>query len=347
MKKKTPSKKTKVAKRRKTARPVTNWHEAVIVDHHLLRSWPNVERVELGWKERASKITGRMAVKIYVSEKKAGMSPANTLPKTARVLVPVAKGIYKMRRVPTDVVWHAPAAFLAATFPPPGSFLNPVPGGASVAPPGHAAGTYTCLVVNQQNRTFAMTAGHVIQQFQGRITPNLQVLQPPTPPPVMPPGASPLFGVTADGFFGNLPNEAGFMDFALLDIDPARSASSNPLDGGPLVPRVMPSAFVVNNRIPMTKFGAATGRTFAVFSAPVTSIVIAGVTVTNVLEFKGIPGPPVAAGGDSGALTVSDAQGSQGVIIGILFAATGPTPDAPSGRAYVMPFERLTGIRPI
>jgi hypothetical protein len=71
------------------------------------------------------------------------------------------------------------------------------------------------------------------------------------------------------------------------------------------------------------------------------------VVVTKVLEFIGAPGRVFATGGDSGALAVSDAAGSQGVIIGILFAATGPTPDAPSGRGYVMPFERLTGYRPV
>jgi hypothetical protein len=108
----------------------------VIVEQHLLKSWPNVERVELGCKERGGKVTGRLAVKIYVTEKKLGMAPDETLPKTARVLVPVGKGVFKMRCVPTDVVWHAPASFLAAPFPPQESFFNPIPGGVSIAPPG-------------------------------------------------------------------------------------------------------------------------------------------------------------------------------------------------------------------
>jgi hypothetical protein len=137
-----------------------------------------------------------------------------------------------------------------------------------------------------------------------------------------PGGTDPLFAVSAGGFFGNAPASGGYLDFALLNINPARAATSTPLDNGPLLRQVMPAAFVVNNQIPMTKFGAATGRTAAAFSAPVSAIFIGGFTVTNVLEFKGIPGPSVAAPGDSGALAVSAAAGSVGTIIGILFAAT-------------------------
>jgi hypothetical protein len=280
-------------------------------------------------------------------EKKTETPPHELLPRSAKVLVPIGQGVYKMRRIPTDVVWHAPATFLATAFPPPGDFFDPVPGGVALGVPAREAGTYTCLVANQQGTTFAMTAGHVVQKFQGRITGGIQVLQPPTPPPAMPPGADPVFAMTVDGFFGNAPSGSGFLDFALLEINPTRSAVSDPLDGGPLARQVMPLAFVVNNRIPMTKFGAATGRTAAVFSSAVTAIVIQGVTVTKVLEFKGIPGPLLAAGGDSGALAVSAASESLGAIIGILIAATSPSPDAPAGRGYVVPFERLSGIRPL
>src|SRR5215472_2887540 len=115
MKNKDP-RKTRKAPKRKT-KVVVSWHEAVVLDHHMLSCMPNVERVELGWKERDGKITGRMAVKIYVSEKKADIAEEERIPKTARVLVPAGKGIYKMRRIPTDVVWHAPAEFLAAPMP--------------------------------------------------------------------------------------------------------------------------------------------------------------------------------------------------------------------------------------
>ena len=236
---------------------------------------------------------------------------------------------------------------LAAPMPSPGDFLNPTPGGASIGVPPEFPGSFGCLVVDRQGRTFAITAGHVVQSFQGPITAGLHVLQPPAPPPGMPPGANPQFGVTANGFLGNKPDAGGFVDFALIEIDAARAATSVPLDQGPVIPQVLPSALVINNRIPMTKFGAGTGRTFAAFSARVASIVIAGLRVTNVLEFKGVAGRPVAAGGDSGTLAVSDGPGSQGTIIGILFAAAGPSPDAPAGRAFVMPFERLVGIRPI
>src|SRR5215471_11559570 len=127
----------------------------------MLSCMPNVERVELGWKERDGKITGRMAVKIYVLEKKADIADGERIPKTARVLVPAGKGIYKMRRIPTDVVWHAPAEFLAAPMPSPGDFLNPAPGGASIGVPPEFPGSFGCLVVDRQGRTFAITAGHV------------------------------------------------------------------------------------------------------------------------------------------------------------------------------------------
>jgi hypothetical protein len=214
----------------------------------------------------------------------------------------------------------------------------------SIGVPTRKAGTYTCVVANSQGQPFAVTAGHVVQGFQGRIAPGVQVLQPPTPSPTIPSGQSLLLGQTIDGFFGNTPQ--GFLDFALLQILPSRTAVSDALDSLPVRRQIMSSAFVINNAISVTKFGAFTGRTEGVFSAPVTSIVIGGIIVRNVLEFKGINEALFGDQGDSGALVVSASPGSQGLIVGILFATMPPTPDAPSGRGFVLPFERLTGLQP-
>jgi len=45
---------------------------------------------------------------------------------------------------------------------------------------------------------------------------------------------------------------------------------------------------VVNACVGITKFGAFTGRTQAIFSAPIDFMTIDGVIVTKVYEFKGV-----------------------------------------------------------
>lgn len=338
--KKDNGKKRKGEARKPQRRPALQWHRAVIIDYATLIAWPNVERVEIGRKERKGKITSGLCVKIYITEKKRKPLKEEHLPKWAHVLVPVGKGMYAKRRIQTDVVWHAPPEFCSR----PDDFLNPIAGGAMIGVPTRKAGTYTCVVANSQGQPFAVTAGHVVQGFQGRIAPGVQVLQPPTPSPTIPSGQSQLLGQTIDGFFGNTPQ--GFLDFALLQILPSRTAVSDALDSLPVRRQIMSSAFVINNAISVTKFGAFTGRTEGVFSAPVTSIVIGGIIVRNVLEFKGTNEALFGDQGDSGALVVSASPGSQGLIVGILFATMPPTPDAPSGRGFVLPFERLTGLQP-
>lgn len=292
----------------------TRWHEAVIADHAKLMSWPNVERVALGWKERKGKVTRTMSVKIYVREKVAKLAPRDVIPRSTKVLIPIGKGLYKSKRIPTDVIWHAPAKFCAL----PGDFLNPIQGGALLGVPGSEVGTYACIVTNSAGQQFALTAGHVIQPSTGSIASGISIVQPPTTPPNMPPGSSPLLGRTVSGFFGSTPN--GFVDFALIQIRPGRSGVSTALDGALGNGPVLPSTFVLNNNIEATKFGGMTGRTSAAFAGAVPSIVIGGVIVTNVYEFVGLPGPPFAAPGDSGSLVLSDSPGSKGSIVGILFA---------------------------
>ncbi len=104
------------------------WDEAVILDQSRLLSYPNVERVSLGWKERGGSVTRRYSVKIYVREKLGKLGQDASLPKTARVLVPIGKGLYRVRRIPTDVVWHIPAEFCAL----PTDLLNPLLSGAEM-----------------------------------------------------------------------------------------------------------------------------------------------------------------------------------------------------------------------
>src|SRR5258708_31897092 len=47
-------------------RTTMRWHEAIILYYRKLLVRPNVERVDLGWKERGGRITAPLAVKIYV-----------------------------------------------------------------------------------------------------------------------------------------------------------------------------------------------------------------------------------------------------------------------------------------
>lgn len=332
----------------KSARPkaasskaATQWHQAVIADYVKLMAWPGVRMVALGWKERRRKLTARMAVKIYVNAKIRRPKRHEALPRWTTVLVPIGKRLYKAHRVPTDVVWHA-APQLCAT---PGDFLNPVVGGAMLGVPGNEAGTYACAVADQQGQTFALTAGHVIQSSVGSVPTGMVVAQPPTPPLTVAPGQSPLLGRTVGGFFGNGPD--GFVDFAVIRLRPGRAATSTAIDGLPGNGPLLPAAFVVNNRIQVTKFGALTGRTQASFSAAIPSIVIGGVSVTRVYEFLGLPGKLFGRPGDSGALVLSSSAGSQGGVVGLLFATAPPTPDAPAGRGYVFPFDRIVGLQPV
>jgi hypothetical protein len=338
----TKGRSVKTAVRRKqVAGPTTRrWHEAVIQDYARLLALPNVERVALGWKERRGRVTARMAVKLYVAEKKATVAIDEQFPKTTAVLVPVGRGVFHRLIVPTDVVWHGPASLVAM----PADFLNPAPSGAMIGVPGRQFGTFGGVVTNAIGQTFAVTAGHVVQALQGKVIVGIQLLQPSVLGPGVPPGASTLFGRTVAGFFGNTPN--GFIDVALLQLSVQRSATTDALDGLKVRRQILSSAVVINNHIPCTKFGAATGRTFGLFVTRVPSMVINGIAVTDVLEFIGLPGHLFAAAGDSGALVLSNVPGAEPLIIGVLFAATSPTPDAPAGRGFVIPFERLQGVRP-
>jgi hypothetical protein len=334
------TRKSRKSRRQSKRRARKRWHEAVIADYAKLLAWPNVERVAIGWKERRGKVSGRMSVKVYVREKLADPAKHVRLPRFADVLLPTVGDHYKKLRIPTDVVWHVPARFCAA----PGDFLDPIMGGALIAVPGLETGTVACMVANAAGQRFALTAGHVIQAIQGPVPINIAVMQPPgAPPPPIPPGASPLMGRTAGGFFGD--TVQGFVDFALINLT-GRNGVSAALDNIPGNGPVLTTAFIVNNHLAVSKFGAVTGRTAAVFAGLVPSIVIEGVTVTNVFEFVGESGRDFGKRGDSGALVISTSAGSNGGLVGLLFAVTSSAPDAPGGRGYVFPLERIPGIKP-
>jgi len=311
----------------------------VIADALRLINWPNVRQIELGWKERKGRVTSTLSVKIHVAEKTDAIEPHHRLPKSTRVLIPTSRGTYRALRVPTDVVWHSPARLIST----PADFLNPILSGAMIGVPGANFGTYAGVVTNASGQRFHLTAGHVVQSFPGSIAANLPVLQPPVPGGSVPAGGTPQIGETADGFVGN--KKSGFIDFALIAGTPVRAGTSRPFDGAVVVPKVLPSAAVVSGPTRISKFGASTGRTHAIFSSVVPATVVGGLFVTNVLAFKGTDDFPFGDEGDSGALVVSNESSSDGMIVGLLFAVSAPTPDAPAGRGLVVPFDRLP-VRP-
>jgi hypothetical protein len=325
-------------KRRRTTRLrqwAARWADIVILDRDSLLQRPNVASVSIGLKERRRKVTGRICVKIYVRTKppKRRIPVAERLPATTRVLLPIGRGLYKMKRVPTDVVWYVTPQFCAA----PNDVLNPLAGGAELGLALTNIGSYACMVADAQGQRFALTAGHVISGArQGAVQVNLNVRQPlsgaATP-------AQAFLGRTAGGFFGA--TVEGFLDFALIRLDQHRSGQSIALDGVQHSAAVLSETAVVGQQTNATKFGAATLRTHGVFSRPVPSESIDGVTVTKVYEFKGAPGAPFGGRGDSGSLVVSTDPTTRGAIIGVLFAAMPPTPDAPGGRGFVFPFGRI------
>jgi hypothetical protein len=301
-------------------------------------NWPNVRHIELGWKERRGRVTRTLCVKLHVTEKTNAIATHERLPKSTRILVPTSKGRYIARRVLTDVVWHAPARLVGTT-----DFVNPIRAGALIGIPGGEVGTYAGVVRDSSGRLFHLTAGHVVQPFPGDVG-VLPILQPPVQSPTIPPNATVEIGQTAGGFVGN--RSSGFVDFALIDTTASRPGTSQALDGRLTVPAVLPSNVVAGRPTPVTKFGATTLRTHAVFAGFTQSIVADGLFMTNVMTFRGTDTTVFADRGDSGALVVSDDESTSGMVVGILVGVIEPTPDAPAGRGLVVPFERLP-VRPV
>jgi hypothetical protein len=321
----------------KNRRQTPRWHEAVILDREMLLNFPNVRQVAIGVKEIKGKMSRRFSVKIYVTKKKKRIHVKDQLPKYARVLVPIGRGLYRTRRVPTDVVWFAEATFCSA----PTDYLDPIASGALMAVPAGAVATYCCMVQSSTGEKFALTCGHLLRNTPGPVPTNRPITQPQVLPPGSPPGLSLLLGRTRGGGFGDTPD--GFVDACTIQIRNGRSGITFPLDGMPLLNQVLAVDTVVNNRLSVSKFGAITGRSYGEFSN-YTSHEIGGIAVRNVYEFKSVPGQPFGQPGDSGAMVVCMNAPLQGAVVGILFATRPPTPDAPEGRALVMPFGRLPGL---
>jgi hypothetical protein len=322
------------------------WHDAVVVDYGQLIASPNVERIAIGWKEVAGKVTSRRAVRIYVTTKQPEpVSATERLPKTTRVLLPIGKGLYRTVRLPTDVVWHAPAALCTAA----ADFFNPVLGGALLAGPEQDSGTFACMVLDAQNQRLALTAGHVIQpNVVGHVSAGQAVSQPPTVPAALPPGAMLRVGRTVDGHFGN---ESGlFRDFALIELED-RAGRSEPFDNVLSPTSTVLSFAIVSSlakQLTVTKLGASSGRTRAQFVEVTPSVKLGPVTAMSVYQFNGLPetpGPPFAQKGDSGALVISDSPDTRGQIVGLLVGKEDGSEGAPRGRGYVVPFERLGNLR--
>ena len=330
----TQKKRAKNTAARKRARSV-NWVEAIILDKDRLLSFPNVRRIGIGVKEVAGKLTRRYCVKIYVTAKKKRIRESDALPKHAYVLVPIGRGLYRKRRLATDVVWFAEAGFCKG----PADFLNPLEGGAQIGAPGAGPGTFTCMVEAANGAILALTCGHVMNAGPGPVPTNRPVTQPMVLPPGSPPGTSILLGRTRGGAFGNIPD--GFLDFCVIELRTGRGGVSTPLDGLGVSDVILTPEQVVQNRVRVSKFGAVTRRTQGVFSRVVQSEDIEGINVRNVYEFKGMNGQAFGQKGDSGALVLCEAPSFPGAIVGILFATAPATPDAPEGRGFVMPFGRL------
>jgi len=312
------------------------WHRAVIAEYPRLRSFPGVVSVGLGVKEHAGQLTGRRAVKIYVREKRASLHPHERLPGSARVLVPVGRGTYESRWLPTDVV-ELPRIVRAAGNH---DLLNPVSSGAEIGliATGGGPGTFGCVVrIGSASRL--LTAGHVVHDGGGAVPKDIQVYQ---PQPQFP-RQEWLLGHTTDGFVGNEVRSHGYVDAALIELsNPDRSATNTAWDPriGPLAGFLTADA-VQNDKTAVHKVGARTGYTLGDFSAFHARLLDSAASdeYDNVLEFlvsDSEPSAVLAEGGDSGAVLVSRASLSAGRIAGLLFAVS-----TDGRRAFAIPFDRL------
>ena len=312
------------------------WHRAVIAEYSRLRSFPGVVSVGLGLKERAGKLTGRRVVKIYVREKRTSLPPHERLPGCVRVLVPVGRGTYRSRWLPTDVVELSRIVRAAGNH----DLLNPVSSGAEIGliAASGGPGTFGCVVrIGSASRL--LTAGHVLRDSGGAVPKDIQVYQ---PQPQFP-REDWLLGPTTDGFVGNELRSNGYVDAALVELsNPNRSATNTAWDPrvGPLRGFLTADA-VQNDKTAVHKVGARTGYTLGDFSAFHARLIdeVASDGYNNVLEFLVSDSEPTAVlaeRGDSGAVLVSRASSSAGRIAGLLFAVS-----TDGRRAFAIPFDRL------
>lgn len=138
------------------------------------------------------------------------------------------------------------------------------------------------------------------------------------------------------------------IDVALCDRADAARASTNAcwdLANLPGIKRHLTIEEVRNAKIPVHKVGAQTGHTVANFSAYHKEFTDPRLgPLFGVLEFVAeAPSQNIADGGDSGAPVVSRAQGSEGALVGVLFAAS-VTDDGIRERIFVIPFEAIRDV---
>lgn len=312
-----PSKRVKPAKRDQ------RWHEAIIADYARLCHWPGVEYLGVGFKEVKGKLTRRRCVLIFVQQK-GNVEKRDRLPAKARVLVPVGKGMYATRWLPTDVINHGAAQFAAET----------VRAGDDVSGSGESA-TLGCLVrVAGDDNVYCLTAGHTFVTPPGAVPPDIEVSQPAVANPVR-------LGVTTtdpQGIAGN--TDAGYVDFALVTHEDRSIDPNTALDPAfTFSKRILTEAEIGNGLITAEKLGAlapiGSGRTTGQVRGTLQNIPVGGTNCSHVLEIVN-PGGFMGQKGDSGALVVSRSGDTAGAVIGILFGIS-----ADGASIYVYPLARI------
>lgn len=318
---------------------------AIILDHDQLIHRPGVVSVAIGRKEIKGKLTHRLCVKIYVREKKKKSTKGLfKFPKTTRILVPSGKGIYKIRRISTDVV-ELRNVHLIRRLPNVESnsravasddFFQIVPSGAMIgmSPSQNSEyGTMGCVVQSKKGGTkYLLTVGHILPHNAGQ---TYDMYQPPRRNPER------KVGHTEFSQVGNDEGAEGYIDAVLIKIDNSALSFTN-ASWDKRVPKptgFLPLKIIIEKRIPIHKVGATTGYTRGEYSAFHNSLPIDSIgNVFNILEFRKSddnPGPEIADEGDSGSIVISRDGENGGRIVGLLFAKSD------DGRAYVIPFERI------
>lgn len=337
---KKPNRKTA---RAKTARARPSWEQAVIADYPRLRAFPGVLSVSIGLKEVKGALTKRIAVKVYVAEKRQELPAGQLLPKSTIVLIPGKGNTYVARRAPVDVVEVRGVKLIANA----ADLLDPALVGAQIGFPLGAggAGTLGCWV-RKTGLTEAcfLTAGHVLGAGEGPVGAGQTVFQPQPP---FPPTANEfdhlIVGDTTEGFIGNDITADGFLDYAAVQVrSGGRSPSNSAIDPSmpPLAAHLSIQA-IRNAQVSIRKCGARTGCTdgrFSAFHQHFTDP--SGKIFNNVLEFvTASAGQAIGDEGDSGSVVASTSPGSIGAVVGLLFAVS-----LDLTRGFVVPFERLAGL---
>lgn len=291
-----------------------------------------MERIGLGLKEVGGRLTRRYCVKIYVTSKAEPEHPAHRLPIKTRVLLPVGRGMFRTRWVPTDVV-TAGTVVLATTAT---TIFNPIRGGVEVGRAGGAGlGTLACLVKDANGAIFGLTAGHVVSSSIGPVAPGAAMNQPLNAPPRSRPGSAYL-GQTIGGSVGGQP----FVDWALIQLTRQVDGNFAWDESFQFTTSVMSEDRIINEAPAVAKLSAVSGLTSGGLSAKLDDLQLkSGLVIKGIFEMKSDSADVIGKLGDSGALVIGKGK-HEGIVIGLLFAVQDPPVD-PGGRAYVFPLARL------